>query len=555
MPKIPRYKRTVTIPGTSGGVMPNPEAVAAPYAALTKAGQQFQSLGEQGMKLAIHLNAANAEDQINRVKVEIYKDQAALKDKLMYTTDDFGNKVLRSDYDNFETEAEQFNQQNFEKYRSIAQNPLAWKRVQATVALHQASNMIEARSMAGRLNIAAITGAWTDSIQTYQDLVAKAQSGAEAQELAEQFTENTTNLIRSGVMTADYGYRGIREVAVTGDMRRLYAQIEQNATVWLANKKNDLVSPDNDLKQRFPYLEETDFAKANKHALEVANSERWTKDTALKRLHDENANVVRDMYTAFDQGKMQYKEFIAKTRRMFAPDENGVRKIGRETLEHYEAMAKSKINGDDNIPPNPALYLQLNSRVMDEANPLTQNDLKAYIGRIPPSVVQHFSDKIVMRDIAEGKSDASEEEKRLTKAKQKIVKEENKYIKDALGSNRIEADVLWQLNQDVNDMVEDAFESGQPVDGEKLHEKVQKMVYPIATSWLERLFSDEPGATTKDISEIEYELSTQAQRQAAPVVAPAGPPVVPKGWKRNPAYPDDPTRYLDQNGKPKKWVP
>lgn len=289
MPKVPFRLSQVEATKEAPSAFANPSAFTVGPEAFAKAGQAVADVGEKAALLGrvyeVQQKQARDAAQENAVKTAVYKDREAIADRLQYTTDAMGQKVPRTDYGNLVPDIEALNQQNLQKYQGMVSDPQVWQRVMPFVALHQSDNITTAQKHATTLEHAGWIDDWSSSVPVYQNLVAGATTPDEAKSFAQEFTDNTTRLIRAGVIKPQEGQAAIHNVAVKGDLTRAQNVIDADPDAWVKQAHDPA---------DYPYLSDPEFRSLNRYAVQQARENRAVARQEQQETFEKNSATIVD---------------------------------------------------------------------------------------------------------------------------------------------------------------------------------------------------------------------------------------------------------------------
>ena len=459
MPKVPfelsRLEATREAPSSMAqGISPN--AFQATNVAMEKAGGALADLGDK----AVYLGAlyerkqemARDEVQLNNVKAQIYRDRNALNDKLQYTTDATGNQVPRTDFNNFVPETEKFNADTMTRYQGMVTNPQVWQKLQPFVALHQQDNLNAARSHARKLEHASWQNDWLASSDVYQDRMINAGNGEEAQKIGQEFTDTTTSLIRSGVITPEQGRAAIRNVAVKGDLGRAKNKVDEAPDEWLKSP----VDP-----KDYPFLTDNEFRSLNRYAVQQSRENRIiAKQEQQERQNEAFGGILK---TYVDKAK-NGQNFTYDDLDKFAFDKSGQLQISPQQYDHLRLQIQSRQDHFETTERRePRMDADAWVKYGDLIDKIHSGDAKyadvaAMTGTFPTGVISGLMHEIKSTE----KSDANN-----------YGKTEKKAVFDYLNNFKktLAPSTLAELKSDVSDMI-----AGDEYEPKQWMEQTQKML-------------------------------------------------------------------------------
>lgn len=392
-------------------------------------------------------------------------------------------------------------------------------------------------SYANKLETQEWRGSWEVEKNQYIKRIARATNNESRDFAVKEFGELADAYAEGGIITPAEAERDKEFIISSGQYQAAKKIVDIDPQAWLKSKNRfeDFgIDPDR--------IGEDKLSELDNYAIREMKVKEHEREQAIKDMQEKNADLVSDAFQQFKRGKLNVKEVIRLLDDMRRPNIAGDRPITRQVLEHYDHLIDSELKGDENMPTNPKLNIYLNSRIADEENPLTQKELTQYIGKMRPTDINRFSDKLLSIDIAEGRRGASTEKQKTEKLRVAITKNETTFIKDSLKDKDVSADELYRVHDEVENLINSEVDTKgyQGVDQADIHEKVKKIIEPITVNWFKKVWRS-------IFNDDKADMSFEEQIGLSP--APPKEPALPPGYKRIG------NEVFDEKGNKMRWNP
>jgi hypothetical protein len=393
-----------TITGQGGAAPINPGLAGLPF---QRGAQVADEIGEsRGVRelSVFDLRRKEAQDEVEvaNVRAQVYRDQAALKDRLEWATnpdtgeletDEQGNKIRRTDWQGVIPEAEQFQEKSLNKYMGmVSPDNRRWTTIKPFIEEHFAHNLVSAKEVSWRIQSRKMNEDYLTTAQTYKENYTTTGD----QRFIQEFKQITSDMVARGVITPEQGQARIHDIAVGGDLQRIYRTVETDPIGWIGTPHKV-----DDLKANYPNLTDADFGKANSHAMEqarMAHTMASYKREADKQAYEDNRKKIRaGLQENVENGNIDESWTAARAyRSQGALDDTDIDWFKREVKSYQEGMQKT-VKEEDNDQIR-RIYNLIDANKFNEARelanrtPMKPETHKGILSEIR-SIRNHYEDK------------------------------------------------------------------------------------------------------------------------------------------------------------------
>jgi hypothetical protein len=318
MPKIPFQPAEVDVPGVGANVNIPIGSAGLPGEALQRTGD----IAERGIaaNLAEYNQIKRQKEIANQVWLErvrvaqnhsdaakteadMARDAVALEDMAKYTIDpQTGERVRRTDFANIVEEVNLYNEKARKQYEANFFYKEGFDAISPKIDHHIAQTEIKARELAWEAQKRKWNDDWITNVQAMKDYYAYSAD----KDAVGSFETTTKELISQGVITAQQGETGIKEIKRGGDLQRAKNSIDDDPDKWVGN-----VNP----SENYPFLSDNDFRDLNRYAAQQARELRIQKRQAVQEAQESNTGkILAARGKAIEGGKvfgMKYLDAMA----------------------------------------------------------------------------------------------------------------------------------------------------------------------------------------------------------------------------------------------------